>query len=180
MDQEAPFYLPLFGGGGDGEEVEVVGIFENLFGKVGARRRQRPLEVGDRLPFPLVQLAFYLQGENIPAPAELDRRPQVPFPQLPVFNLVQQYPEMAPRQKCHKLWHYLGVRPGLSQSAHILQVARTEDLDAGKLTLKIMSQTIDHLGAPAFSSLSGEDLAADRPVVLFSELFGAKFQRYLA
>ena len=42
---------------------------------------------------------------------------------------------MAPGQKCHKLWHYLGS--SLSQTSHIFKVAGTVAFDAGKLHLQI-------------------------------------------
>ena len=31
----------------DREEIEIVGVFERLFGEIGLRRRQRALKVGD-------------------------------------------------------------------------------------------------------------------------------------
>jgi hypothetical protein len=35
MKQQAAFDLPFLGGLGDGEEVEVIGVFENLLCQVG-------------------------------------------------------------------------------------------------------------------------------------------------
>jgi hypothetical protein len=58
----------------------------------------------------------------------------------------------------------LFVGPSLGKRSHILETARTESLDAGKLDLQIMGQPVDDPGAPAFGSLPCQDVAADRPV----------------
>ena len=71
---------------------------------------------------------------------------------------------MPPGQKCHTLWHYFRVGPGLGQRAHVLQVARAESLHPWKPRLKIAAEPIDHLGSPTLRPLSEEDLGADRPV----------------
>jgi hypothetical protein len=47
MDQETALDLPLVRFAGDGQKIEVVGVFQNLFGQIGVRRRQRPLKIGD-------------------------------------------------------------------------------------------------------------------------------------
>ncbi len=51
MRQKSPLNLPFVGLLSDGNEIEVVGIFEDLFGKIGVRGRQRSREVRERLPF---------------------------------------------------------------------------------------------------------------------------------
>jgi len=61
---------------------------------------------------------------------------------------------MTPGQKCHKLWHYFGVGPGLSQASHVLQVARAVAFDSGKLLLQIGAETVDDPGASAFGLLA--------------------------
>ncbi|MCW3062242.1 MAG: hypothetical protein JWQ02_4063 [Capsulimonas sp.] len=64
--------LPLGGALRDGEEVEIVGIFEQLPGKVGLRGRQRPFEIGDCLSLPLIEPALDLMNENVTAPSMLN------------------------------------------------------------------------------------------------------------
>lgn len=103
MRQQPAFNLPFVGCLGDGEKVEVLGVFKYPFGEVGARRRQDALEVGQRLPFPLMQSALDLEDENVSAPTVLDRCPEVPLPQNRILELVEEDAEMTPRQKCHKL-----------------------------------------------------------------------------
>jgi hypothetical protein len=71
---------------------------------------------------------------------------------------------MTPGQKCHKLWHYFGVGPGLGQAAHVLQVAGAVALDSGKLLLEVGAETVDHPGTPAFGLLADQDLASNGPI----------------
>jgi hypothetical protein len=68
---------------------------------------------------------------------------------------------VAPGQKCHKLWHFFGARPGPGQGPHVLEVPRTIPLDSGKLYLQVMRQPLDDFGAPTLCSLTLEDF---RPI----------------
>jgi hypothetical protein len=65
---------------GYGQEVEVLGVFQNLFREVGVGGWQSPVEVGQRLPFPFMQSTLNLQHHHVPAPAILDGGPEVPLP----------------------------------------------------------------------------------------------------
>ena len=96
MDQQAALDLPLMGVLGDGEEVEVVRVFQDLFGKIGAGRRESPLEVRQGLPFPFMQPGVDLEREHALAPAVLERSPEVPLSCGPVFDLVQNPDVVAP------------------------------------------------------------------------------------
>ena len=58
MGQQPPFDLPLLGRGRHIEKVEIVGVLEDLLGPVRVRRRQRTWEVGEGLPFSLVQTDY--------------------------------------------------------------------------------------------------------------------------
>jgi hypothetical protein len=71
---------------------------------------------------------------------------------------------MTPRQKCHKLWHYFRIGPGLGQTPHILQVPGTVLFDSRKLVLEVGAQPVDHPSTPAFGLLADQDLPSDRPV----------------
>jgi hypothetical protein len=71
---------------------------------------------------------------------------------------------MTPGQKCHKLWHYFGVGPGLGQAAHILQVAGAVAFNSGKLALQVCVEPVDDPGTPALGLLADQDLAPDRPI----------------
>src|SRR5262249_37349098 len=62
----------LLGGVGQGEEVERVGVLEDLTGQVRLRRREGALEVGDGLALTAIQAALDLKLQNIAAPAVLD------------------------------------------------------------------------------------------------------------
>jgi len=110
---------------------------------------------------PLVQTVLYLENQDIAAPAVFDRRQEIPFPQRRDFELIEKNPEVAPGQKCHKLWHFCGVRPDLGQGPHVLEVPRTIPLDSGKLYLQVMRQPLDDFGAPTLGPLTLEDF---RPI----------------
>jgi hypothetical protein len=69
---------------------------------------------------------------------------------------------MTPGQKCHKLWHYFRVRPGLGQTAHVLQVAGAVTFDSGKLFLQVCAEPVDDPGTPALGLLADQNLA--RPI----------------
>ena len=74
---------------------------------------KRPLKVGECLPLALMQLAGDLMSQNVPAPTVLDCSAQIPLARFLILEPIQQHSEMAPRQKCHKLWHYFRIRPSL-------------------------------------------------------------------
>ena len=105
----------LFQRMGEGQGVEVVGIAQDLDRHLRVLGRQRLTEIGQRLPFPGMQLAFDHVAEGFTAPAFPDCHRQVPVTGLRVFDAVQQEPEMTPRQKRHTLWHYLRVQPRFRQ-----------------------------------------------------------------
>ena len=76
MDQESPLDLPLLRRLGHGQEIEVVGVFEDLLRHIRLRRWQLALEVGQGLPFPLVQAALDLKNQDILTPAVFERGPR--------------------------------------------------------------------------------------------------------
>jgi hypothetical protein len=54
VHQEATFNFAPSGSRGDRQEVEIIGIFENLLGEIRVRWRERSLEVRESLPFPFM------------------------------------------------------------------------------------------------------------------------------
>jgi len=72
---------------------------------------------------------------------------------------------MFPGNLCTKLVHNFAVRPGLGEGPHVFEVARGVTGELRKFALQIGSEPIDHLRAPAFALLTGDDIAADLPVV---------------
>jgi uncharacterized protein len=103
--------------------VEHVGVADQLLRELRIWLRQRGGEVRRRLPDPLVQPALDLVGQHVPGPAVLDGREGVPVPFLPAAELVEQHPDVTPRELCHGPWHNLPVRPPRSQGTHVVQVA---------------------------------------------------------
>jgi hypothetical protein len=74
LGQQPPFDLPLPGRGRHGQKIKVVGVLEDLLRHVRVRGRQRTREVGERLPFPLMQTALDLQDQDIRAPGRIRGR----------------------------------------------------------------------------------------------------------
>jgi hypothetical protein len=77
LDQPA-LPLPLAGRVGQGEEVEDVGVFEDLLGQVGLRRGQRFLEIGDRLTLAAVEIELDLMRQHGAGPTIFGRLLRVP------------------------------------------------------------------------------------------------------
>jgi len=73
---------------------------------------------------------------------------------------------VAPRQLCNNLLHKLLIRPSIGKGPHILEIPRTETLDAGKLGSQVPSQLVNDFRSPASRLLPHKDsyhsLLADR------------------
>ena len=112
MCEEFPFQVALLCLLGEGEEVEVVWVFEDLLGEIGLRRRKRSLEIRDGPSLPPIEPAFNLEHEDVSAPAVLDRLLDVPEALHSILHLVEQDAIVEPRQLCSSLLHNCFVRPG--------------------------------------------------------------------
>ena len=119
------------------------------------------LEIGERLPFPLVQPALNLQNQYILAPAILQSGPQVLFPCRAVLDPVQNSQIVASGQFCNELLQNLWLRPRLGQRAHVTEVARAEAFHSGKLCLQVMREVIDNLATPPLALEPLAKLASD-------------------
>ena len=64
VDEQTLFEVALMRVAADGEEIEIVWVFERLFGEIGLRRRQGALEIGDGLAFAFVQLRLNVVREH--------------------------------------------------------------------------------------------------------------------
>ena len=62
----------------DREEIEIIWVFERLFGEIGLRRRQGALKVGDGFALALVQLRFNVVREDRAGPAMFDGLVRIP------------------------------------------------------------------------------------------------------
>ena len=164
MDQQAPLNLPFVRVFGHGQKIEVVWIFQNLFSQIGTGRGERALEIGQRLPFPLMQPTGNLEYENVPAPAVFERGAEIPFTRGTVLDSVENADIVAPGQFCNELLQNLRLGPSFGQGAHIAEIARAEALDAGKLVLQIVGQPVHNLAAPALAPESFADVLANRPI----------------
>jgi hypothetical protein len=89
MNEQPALKLPLFGGRGESEKVEVVGVFEDLFGHVRIPRRQGTRKIGESLALPLVQAAGDLMGQDVPASSVLEGSAEIPFADGPILGPVE-------------------------------------------------------------------------------------------
>jgi hypothetical protein len=137
MDQESPLDLTLLRSLGHSQEIEVVGVFEDSLRHIRLWRGQFSLEVGQCLPFPLVQAALDLENQNILTPAVFESGPEVPFSGGPVLDPVQNPQIVAPGQFGNERLQNLRLRPGLGQSAHVPEVPGAEAFDSGELGLQV-------------------------------------------
>ena len=80
------------------DEVEDVGVFERLLGKLAFRRRKRPLEVAHlaRQRLPLIKFGLDLMREHRAAPSVLDGCLHVPLALGTLLRLVEQVHDMSP------------------------------------------------------------------------------------
>ena len=107
-----------------------------------SRAAQITLEVGERLPFPCVELSGDHMNQDVLAPAVLQRCPEIPLPRRPVLDSVQNAYIVPPGQLCNKLLHNWFLRPGLCQGTHVFEASGAEALDARKLVLQIMGKPV--------------------------------------
>ena len=164
MLQQTAFQVALVCFFAEHQKIEVVRIFRDLLCKIGLRRRQGAIEVGDGFSLAQVEMALDLVDQNRPAPAVMDGGPGVPHSLVTVGNLVEQDAVVEPRQLCSNLLHKLLLGPDLGETPHILEVAGREAFHVGKLALQVCCQAIDDFSSPAFLLLPIKDVTADLPI----------------
>lgn len=83
----------------EGEEVEIVGILDDLLGKIGLRVRQGVFEVGDGLAVALVGGGLDLENEDAARPAVFEGLGRIPKPGGGVLDFLDQDDVVAPRNR---------------------------------------------------------------------------------
>ncbi len=58
----------------EGQEIEIVGVFDDILRQVGLWRRKSTVEIGNGLPLPTMEPALDLMNEHVAAPAVLNGR----------------------------------------------------------------------------------------------------------
>ena len=105
VGDQGPFEVAFGDRISEGEELQVVGVFDELLHELGVAGGESGGEVGRGGADTAVQLAHDLVDEHGPGPAVFDRRSGVPFPHLGVVGLVEQLHVMPPRQLGSNLLH---------------------------------------------------------------------------
>jgi hypothetical protein len=104
------------------EEIEQVGVLEDLGSHVGAGRRQRRLEVVQRLAAPQVQSLLDLEGHDWARPPVLHGPARVPEPRLGIGQALEERGVVVPSQLCKRRLHNCPLRPGSRKCPHVLEV----------------------------------------------------------
>jgi hypothetical protein len=102
---ETSLNLSLLGLLGRCKKLEVVGILQQLTGKIGLETGQGALEVCARLALSLIEIALDPVYEDIPAPAVFSRRSGIPKPLLASLDLLDQCKVVVPGVLCKRLLH---------------------------------------------------------------------------
>src|SRR5271157_710675 len=164
MGEDPSFEVSLARILADHQKVEIIGVFRNLLGEVGLRRRQGAIKIGLSPPLTAIQATLDLVHQDIAAPPMLDCRSQVPLPFRRIFDLVEQHAIVEPRNLCSSLLHKLLRGPDLGKGTHVLQVAGRESLRSRECAFQIARQTINDLRSPLLLCLALENLSANLPV----------------
>jgi hypothetical protein len=164
MFQESSFQIALLRCRGEGQEIEVVRVLNELLGKVRLWSGKRRLEIRDRLSLPPVKAALDLHDENVPAPSVLNRLADVPETFRWVLHFVQKNAIVKPGQLCSSLLHNCYFRPRLSKSPHVFEVAEREAIYVGEFRAEVFCQPLNYLRSPALFFLAGQNLIPNAPV----------------
>src|SRR5208337_805643 len=137
MLQQPPLQVTLARCFTEHQKIEVVWILGDFLRKIGLRRQEGAIEVGDGFPLSSMETALDLMDQSGSAPAVLDGGLRVPDLLVAVGNLVEQDAIVEPRQLCSNLLHKLLLGPDFGEPSHILEVARRETLHIGKRALEV-------------------------------------------
>lgn len=108
--QKSALQVALGRVGAERQEIEVVGITDDLGREVRLRSGERVFEVGDGLALALVQAGLDPVREHGARPAVGDGLPGVPETDGRVFEFFQQDDVVTPRDFCNRLWHNSSIQ----------------------------------------------------------------------
>src|SRR5205807_1843548 len=98
MLQQAALQITLVRLRPERQEVEVIGILENLLRQLGIRRWESCGKVGQRLSLASVEMAFDLMNQDATAPAPLQGFTEVPLPFSRLGDAIQDAHVVPPRE----------------------------------------------------------------------------------
>ena len=119
------------------EKIEMVGIFQDLRGKLGLGTRQLPLEVCDSGPLAKMKLVLDLNLEGIPWPCLLERLASIPVPQNRVGEPRDKDDDVEPGQLVSGLLTNSTIGAFLREKPHVLEVRRGQPLHIRELGVQV-------------------------------------------
>ena len=146
------------------DEVEEVGIFEDLGGKVRVCRRQSGGEIVLGFALAEVLACLDLVDEDGLGPAVAGGGFGIPEAGGGIGELVEQGDIVTPRQLCNGALHNCLIRPSDGEGPHVFEIAWREAGHVGESFAEVSGEAVDNFGAPAFVFLTGQDDGADLPV----------------
>ena len=105
MREKSMLEVALLGLFRESQEIEVVGVFDELLSEIGLRQRERRLKIGDRFSLPPEKTALNLHHQDVAAPAILDSLLNVPGAFDCALHFVEQNAIVEPWQLCSSLLH---------------------------------------------------------------------------
>ena len=108
MADQAGFEFALMKGLFEGEEIENVGVFEELLGQVGMGGGEGLREVGDGGVLATMGLRLNHAGEGVAAPSVGEGLLYIPEPDAGIFDHLHQQDIVSPRQLGNRRlpnWH---------------------------------------------------------------------------
>src|SRR5258708_3621654 len=110
MGKQTLLNLPFLGVFLERQEFEVIGVLQNLTGKIGLQRWESLVKVCRGFALAYVETALDMKRHDIPAPAEFNGLLNVPEPRVLVLHLVQENAVMEPGNLCSNLLHNWLIR----------------------------------------------------------------------
>lgn len=148
------------------EEIEQVGIFEELRGHVGVCRRHGHREVVLRLARPEMELALDLNFRHVTAPPMGDGLADVERARVRVFDPLHDLEGVSPGQLRNRLLRNWACWELTGKNLHRQKVAHRKAAHVRECFLQVGGEAVDDSGPPTGFLLTGENDSSRVPVCL--------------
>ncbi len=164
MFQQAPLEFAFLDGGGQAEEIKIVGVLNDLLGELRLLSRKSSVEVAWGSSLAFVEVTFDLMHKDGSAPSVLNGLANVPPTLARILDVFKNADVMTPRDLCNNLLHKLLVGIGFGEGAHVFEVTGRESGDFRELVPEIGCKALDDLCSPAVQSLTSQNFTSNAPV----------------